>query len=425
MSSRSVVRQRIEPILLRIRQWMIALRSHPLRTALGCALAIFVGVIAIFGRYLAKHLLIWLRRFIYTIYHAMQAHPSIAKWMHILINAVPDIAYALLALAGLAYLMPDLISKLEARKAVRVFLFSLFALFGVSAILVNAVNRTDQEEQATTQNLSQTKVLSSVLDIQQSLHSDKAMTEAQRRERISESLRDEYILTHNPIPPEILAGNEMPPQDWMNSKLHDLGESWSIENTLRPRIAAAPRSYLRFVGYPLFTGTLGAAFGDMAEGRNFKPGDILGFNVHFTATGPNPVKLIETASLTFLEPDYSADSIKTAINTFLQEATKERAAAVLLNPQGKGEPQTLMQGDQQFFTPSVSTGTAAPPYKPWPLTQDDLDKFKSGTEVSVVMAVLTYKDGNRVHHLRQCLWLQPPAQPPGIWHFCGGFPDSD
>lgn len=423
MTNLSVVRQRIQPILLRIRRWMIALRSHPLRTAFTCALAIFLGVLAIFGRYLAKHLLIWLRRFSYAIYHDMQAHPSIAKWMHILINAVPDIAYALLALAGLVYLMPDLISKLEARKAVRVFLFSLFALFGLSAILVNAVNRTDQEEQVATQSLAQTKVLSSVLDIQKSLHSDKTMTEAQRRERISESLRDEYILTHNPIAPEILAGSEMPPEDWMNSKLHDLGESWSVENTPRPRTVATPRSYLRFVSYPLFTGTLGAALGDIAEGKNFKPGDILGFNVHFTATGPNPVKVIETASLTCVEPDSSADSIKTATGIFMQEATKERAAAVLLSPKPKAQTQTLMPSDQHFFTPSVWTG--AVPYKPWIITQDDLDKFKSGAEVSVVMAVLTYKDGDKIHHLRQCLLLQPPAQPPGIWRFCEGFPDSD
>jgi hypothetical protein len=107
----------------------------------------------------------------------------------------------------------------------------------------------------------------------------------------------------------------------------------------------------------------------------------------------------------------------------MQEATKERAAAVLLNPKPKAQTQTLMPSDQHFFTPSVWTGTV--PFKPWIITQDDLDKFKSGAEVSVVMAVLTYKDGDKIHHLRQCLWLQPPAQPPGIWHFCEGFPDSD
>ncbi|HEX3438286.1 MAG TPA: hypothetical protein VHT24_16075, partial [Pseudacidobacterium sp.] len=41
------------------------------------------------------------------------------------------------------------------------------------------------------------------------------LSEADRRKAIETVLRNQYILTHNPIDPEILAGNKMPPQDWM------------------------------------------------------------------------------------------------------------------------------------------------------------------------------------------------------------------
>lgn len=119
-------------------------------------------------------------------------------------------------IARLAYLMPETTAKLESNKTARVCLAALFGLLGLSAIVVNAVNRTDQEQQQISQSQAQRKVLGSVLDIQKSLHSNKTMSEAQRRENISESLRDEYILTHNPIDPEILAGNKMPPDIWMN-----------------------------------------------------------------------------------------------------------------------------------------------------------------------------------------------------------------
>ena len=138
------------------------------------------------------------------ILRAMQKSPSFAHFIHVLFNAVPDISFALLAVAGLSYLMPEIATKLEAKRGVRYFLLTLFGLFGCLAIWVNAVNRTEQEQLLVLQSTAQGQVLSSVIDIQKLLHSSKTLTEAEKMTAISESLRDEYVLTHTPVDPDIL-----------------------------------------------------------------------------------------------------------------------------------------------------------------------------------------------------------------------------
>ncbi len=167
------------------------------------------------------------------VLQAMQAHPTFAHFVHVLFDAVPDISFALLAVAGLSYLMPEIAVKLEAKRGIRYFLLALFGLFGISAIWVSAISRSEQEQQQATQSQVQGQVLTSVLGIQKSLQSDKTMSEAQRRENISDALRDEYILTHNPIEPAILARTQMPPQDWMNERLAEMGETWRVDQPER------------------------------------------------------------------------------------------------------------------------------------------------------------------------------------------------
>lgn len=54
------------------------------------------------------------------------------------------------------------------------------------------------------------------------------ISEVDRRKGIESVLRNEFILSHNPIDPEILAGNKMPPQDWMNKRLQEMGETWKV-----------------------------------------------------------------------------------------------------------------------------------------------------------------------------------------------------
>jgi hypothetical protein len=54
------------------------------------------------------------------------------------------------------------------------------------------------------------------------------MSELDRRKGIESTLRSEYILSHNPVDPQILAGNAQLPQEWENRRLADLGEKWTV-----------------------------------------------------------------------------------------------------------------------------------------------------------------------------------------------------
>lgn len=62
----------------------------------------------------------------------------------------------------------------------------------------------------------------------------------------------------------------------------------------------------------------------------------------------------------------------------------------------------------------------------WVLTKSDLEALRNGTKIAFVILELSYKDQGEVHHYRTCQFLQPPAIPPGIWHYCDvGFTQSD
>lgn len=115
------------PVYHRFLRWGTILRSHPLRTILAGALLAVILLAALCGRYLG--------RISHPIFQATQTHPFLGRSMHVLINAVPDMAFLLLALAGLTYLMPGITDKLAADKAVRGVLVTLFVVLGLLAIL--------------------------------------------------------------------------------------------------------------------------------------------------------------------------------------------------------------------------------------------------------------------------------------------------
>lgn len=52
--------------------------------------------------------------------------------------------------------------------------------------------------------------------------------EAVRRRQLLKTLSREYILSHDNLSPALLAGTEWPPLDWMNKRLKELGENWSV-----------------------------------------------------------------------------------------------------------------------------------------------------------------------------------------------------
>jgi hypothetical protein len=60
-------------------------------------------------------------------------HPALSRVLHVALNAIPDVAFALLAIAGLSYLMPDLTKRIEKSKSVRVVAMMILVLCRASS----------------------------------------------------------------------------------------------------------------------------------------------------------------------------------------------------------------------------------------------------------------------------------------------------
>lgn len=146
-----------------------------------------------------------------------------------------------------------------------------------------------------------------------------------------------------------------------------------------------------------------------------KWGDGFFFNVYIKATGPNPIEVIDAARWVYVEPDYSPQTQKNMIADFKARLSKERKTF------RQGESSTWMPGDGRFF----SAYAVDAENKHRTITTEDLSRLQAGTELPFVIVEITYKDQGAIHHARQCAFLQPPADPPGIWHYCEGFNKSD
>lgn len=68
--------------------------------------------------------------------------------------------------------------------------------------------------------------------------------EPKRRTGILNALRNEYILSHDNISSAMLAGLEMPPADWLNKRLAQLGESWRVSDSNRRSLTTEQRQKL-------------------------------------------------------------------------------------------------------------------------------------------------------------------------------------
>jgi len=176
----------------------------------------------------------------------------------------------------------------------------------------------------------------------------------------------------------------------------------------RRKVGTVPRSYLTIDGTPRFPQRIGP---DQHPGV----GDEFAINIFFKVSGPNQVELTEIARRLYVESDSSTKTQERLIADFkgkLLEWGKTHSTA---------GPVTIMPGDQRFFTAFTAT-TSEESRK---VSNDDLEQLRAGTEIVVVIAQLTYKDKGTIHHTKTCGWLQPPADPPGIWHVCDGFNKSD
>jgi hypothetical protein len=175
------------------------------------------------------------------------------------------------------------------------------------------------------------------------------------------------------------------------------------------------RTYLAFDGAPRFPEQKDEK-GQVSADQNFRVGNPLSFNYYFKVTGPNSIESRGAARELVLEPNFDHKTQLDMIADFKKKVNQERK----MHPFA-GEPETLMPGDSRW-----STVYAWDENKQYRLaTRTDLDALRFGTQVVFVLVELPYTDNGKLHHLRTCQYLQPPAIPPGIWHFCDGFTHSD
>jgi hypothetical protein len=169
---------------------------------------------------------------------------------------------------------------------------------------------------------------------------------------------------------------------------------------------AIPRSYLVFDGVMRFP-----------TDQNLAVGSPLFFNYYYKATGPNPVLVGSAARLTEIASDFSPDTQHKVIEDFKARVAKEQKEHPSLPTYS-----TMMPQDNPHWD---SARAYTVNNKPQIIEQSDLNELAVGTKIAYVLVELAYKDRGKVHHLRTCQFLQPPALAPGTWHYCEGFVNPD
>jgi hypothetical protein len=209
---------------------------------------------------------------------------------------------------------------------------------------------------------------------------------------------------------DVIAGNSNPPDDWMNKQLKELGEEWPYVPPRILAVAPVPRSFVVWTDTPRFAGE--------HEGDPLSATQIIGFNLYYKQSGPNQVEVQHILRWLYTRSDASIKTQNEVISDFLarERAAKEPVPTHTLMPNANPSFFSAFATDEDSKWRSPRTG--------------ELDDLKYGREIIFIVASLIYTDPNndpkKVHHLRLCAILQPPASPPGIWAYCdAGFNRSD
>jgi hypothetical protein len=159
-------------------------------------------------------------------------------WRHGMNAALPIIADGtpfFLAVAGIimSYIPPKRESHI-----VTSFVLIFIGVTGVVAlhVLRDKADADHQKEVDTLQgkmdavHSQNTELISALIQIP----STDRISEVERKKQLLRLLTNDYILSTNPVDPEILAGNKLPPQGWLNAKLREKGEKWSVADVVKP-----------------------------------------------------------------------------------------------------------------------------------------------------------------------------------------------
>jgi hypothetical protein len=177
-----------------------------------------------------------------------------------------------------------------------------------------------------------------------------------------------------------------------------------------------PRSYLVFDGTMRFAERRDAN-GQLVADQNLHVGDELFFNYYFKPTGPNAISVGDSARVVRLEPDFSPKSQQEALEYFRAEIKKDdrdhpvKTKWATMMPQETGHWDTARAWTEDRHHLLI--------------TKLLLDELTVGTQIAFVLVEVSYKDNRKLHHMRTCQFLQPPAIAPGTWHFCEDFVNPD
>jgi hypothetical protein len=334
-------------------------------------------------------------------------------WIDILLGTIllAIVPFAMAAYGG--HIAAESISDSKRQRKVKLIFWSVFAV-GVVLAFVQQYRSVTQDSVSKAKTA---KVEGAILGQLQNLHEQgKVLTpeqiEAKRRENIMAMLQGQYILQHDTVSAGIIEGTEPLPTDWVNAQLKGLKEAWTVTEPPKPAAAPAPaNTYITWSGMP--------SFGRVKLGgdAHLQVGDLLGFNIDFKNNGPNAVMVKSQCQSLFVEPDDSVETEQRVIAEFKQFCDNWR----------KVQPQsqlTMGPGQALFvtaFAPDQPQTSSTYPRPIRHVTQEDINKLKNAQEFGFVVAEINYIDSGKLRHLHLCTWLQPPADPPGVWHLCGVF----
>jgi len=147
-----------------------------------------------------------------------------------------------------------------------------------------------------------------------SAHQGNSDLEKSRRFIVMNMIRERYIKEHPDAPPELLAGVENPPPEWINKESRDSGETWQVPLTIRHSSDPGLFVECQFVRLPLKIGSDGRLYalnlfptplanrgGGIAEysgrpGEDFKISNAPSFQVQkCTVTNYNKKPMLSTA----------------------------------------------------------------------------------------------------------------------------------
>lgn len=203
-------------------------KSHPIKTAAyGFLLAILVSAAFVFQR---ESVLA-----VKSFWHA-----SVLVWLKVIAYGVIPI---LLAIFG-AHYAAEAIQRKRAKHMARLGFWVSGILCVIMISYIETKGENEHETEVRSLNMRLDAVQGQNTQILQhfvAVAPDAQTREISRRKGILAVLRHEWILSHKDVSPGLLAGTEEPPSDWINQRLNQLGEKWSVK-ALPPSLVPAKPS---------------------------------------------------------------------------------------------------------------------------------------------------------------------------------------